>query len=119
MKFQTLLYIVIAGYVLYYGWMILSDLFLKKDAVPMEKIGEEDEVDVSDLSEDFRPQEVHKQAGVAQQSSHEAASAIVRPINTGAINIQDFLATLDDFGKDGEFSDLGKMVAQDWGARFA
>lgn len=117
MKFSTLLSVIIIGYVLYYGWMIFSDLFLKKGAAPVEKIGEEDEVDVSGMSEEFQPEQIRKQSSRSQTS--ENGSYPLRPINTGAINIQDFLATIEDFGNGEEFSDLGRMVAEEWGARIA
>lgn len=112
MKFSTFLIVVIAAYVIYYGWMIFSDVFLKKDAVPMETVGDEVEIDVGDESANFRPERVHK-SGTRQHIPERPLSEA--PVNTGAIYLEDFTAMADDFAENGEYAALGKQL-REWGA---
>lgn len=112
MKFPTFLIIVIVGYVIYYGWMIFSDVFLKKDAVPVETFGDEVEIDVGEESANFRPERIQK-TGVNKDATE--SSSDFAPVNTGAIYLEDFTAMADDFAENGEFAILGKQL-REWGA---
>lgn len=112
MKFSTFLIVVIVAYVLYYGWMIFSDVFLKKDAVPMETVGDEVEVDVGEESADFRPERVRKPGNLPK---NQAQTLPESPVNTGAIYLEDFAAMAEDFAENGEYAALGKQL-REWGA---
>lgn len=114
MKFGTFLIIVIVGYVLYYAWLVFADLFLTKEPT-VERIGEEEEIEISDQAEDFQPETIHKKSA---DSNYEKPDPASRPINTGAITIDDFSVAADDFAENGEFSQFGGMFAE-WGARVA
>lgn len=117
MTFSTFLIIVIVAYALYYSYQIINDLFLKKDVVDTEKIENEQEVDVSGMTGDFRPQMVSKPEKPSR-TSDDSQDIIFKPINTGAIKVEDFCAMAEDFTKDGEYSELGQMISV-WGGRVA
>lgn len=116
MTFSTFLIIVIVAYALYYSYQIINDLFLKKDVADTEKIENEQEVDVSGMTGDFRPKLVSKPG--APKPSYDAAPIVFKPVNTGAIKVEDFFAIVEDFANEGEFSDLGKVITA-WGGHVA
>lgn len=118
MKFQSILVVIIIGYFLYYGWMIFSDLFLKKDALPVDKIGEEEEIDVSGESSSFHPEIVRKGVRIPENSKPSGYAEMASPVNTGAIRLEDFLSMAEDYSRNGEFSEIGKQL-QEWGANVA
>lgn len=115
MKFSTILAAIAVSYALYYLWLIVNDLFLKKDMIGLESIGDEEEIDVSEESANFQPEFISKPNASGQSTSDERNG---RPlvINTGAIAIEDFVAMADDFAANGELSIYGQLCAL-WGAQ--
>ena len=118
MKFQSIMAVIIVCYLLYYGWMIFSDMCLKKDALPVDKVGEEEEIDVSGESASFHPEMIRKGVRIPRNQRMAGQSEIVGPVNTGAIRLEDFLSMAEDYSRDGEFSEIGKQL-QEWGANVA
>lgn len=118
MKFQSILAVIIIGYSIYYAWMIFSDLFLKKEALPVDKVGEEEEIDVSGESASFHPEIVRKDTRFNRHYKQSGYPEISGPVNTGAIRLEDFLSMAEDYSRDGEFSEIGKQL-QEWGANVA
>lgn len=106
--------VIIIGYVIYYGYLVISDIFLKKESVGLEKINEEEEVDISGESANFRPEMVSKSASSRRENNNESRQLIV---NTGAISIDDFLPMAEDFAENGTDNAYGKLCAL-WGASF-
>lgn len=111
MKFGTFLIIVIVGYMLYYAWLVFADLFLTKEHT-VEKIGEEEEIEISDQAEEFQPETISKKKS---SNDNSVIKPISKPINTGAIKLDDFISNIDDFAENGEFNLMGSMVKM-WGA---
>lgn len=115
MKFSTILTVIIIGYVIYYAYLILSDFFSKKDTIGVEKLNEEEEVDISGESANFKPENVAKKNTAGSHSDDSQSRPLT--VNTGAVNIDEFLAIADDFAENGEMSVAGKLCAL-WGATY-
>lgn len=108
--FSIFLTVIIIGYVLYYGYLVISDLFLKKGTVTVTKT-EEMDIDISDevgqFESSFVERETHK------DNSFPAMAEAVQVTNTGALEVQDLLKHVDDFAENGAFGEL-KALQADW-----
>ena len=55
MKFTTLLTIIITGYVIYYAYQIIHDLFFAKGSMLSDDLRIEEEVDITGEVETYQP----------------------------------------------------------------
>ena len=55
MKFTTLLTIIITGYVIYYAYQIIHDLFFAKGSMLSDDLRIEEEVDITGEVEKYQP----------------------------------------------------------------
>lgn len=107
--FKILLTIIIIGYVLYYGYMIVSDVFLNK-STDLDKRAEEVDIDISEEMENFESVDVSRdKAGNAPAE----ATVIGEITNTGGLGIDELLLHVDDFAENGSFGSLAEMKG-DW-----
>ncbi len=108
--FNTILTIIIVGYVLYYGYMIISDLFIKKERQAETNI--EEDIDISDDIDSFKASQVERgQTGQIRYEETSVTSSAA--INTGALEVDDLLAHIDAFAANGDFGILPELQA-DW-----
>lgn len=110
MTFGTVIIVVLVGYAIYYGGMIIHDLFFdKRDVVEAVAI-EEEEIDISDEAEGFRPIEVSKDdirpAGWQGNNNEEDDEMTMM---NGGIEIDELLAGSNDLALNGEYSKLGQL----------
>ena len=61
MKFTTLLTIIITGYVIYYAYQIIHDLFFAKGALLSDDLRIEEEVDITGEVEKYQPVRVSRE----------------------------------------------------------
>ena len=61
MKFTTLLTIIITGYVIYYAYQIIHDLFFAKGALLSDDLKIEEEVDITGEVEKYQPVRVSRE----------------------------------------------------------
>ena len=61
MKFTTLLTIIITGYVIYYAYQIIHDLFFAKGTLLSDDLGIEEEVDITGEVEKYQPVKVSRE----------------------------------------------------------
>lgn len=109
--FNTILTIIIVGYILYYGYMIISDLFLKKERQTETHVEEED-IDISDDIDSFKSSLVERgQTGQIRYDETFVPSSTA--VNTGAMEVDDLLAHIDAFAANGDFGILPELQA-DW-----
>ena len=60
MKFTTLLTIIITGYVIYYAYQIIHDLFFSKGSMLSDDLRIEEEVDITGEVEKYQPVKVSR-----------------------------------------------------------
>ena len=60
MKFTTLLTIIITGYVIYYAYQIIRDLFFSKGSLLSDELRIEEEVDITGEVEKYQPVKVSR-----------------------------------------------------------
>lgn len=108
--FTVFLTIIIIGYVLYYGYLVISDLFLKKGAVTVAKT-EEMDIDISDEVGQFESSFVERETN--DDSRFHPIEATAQVTNTGALEVQDLLKHVDYFAENGAFGEL-KALQADW-----
>ena len=61
MKFTTLLTIIIVGYVIYYAYQIIHDLFFNKGSLLSDDLRIEEEVDITGELEKYQPVKVSRE----------------------------------------------------------
>ena len=61
MKFTTLLTIIIVGYVIYYAYQIIHDLFFNKGSLLSDDLRIEEEVDITGEVEKYQPVKVSRE----------------------------------------------------------
>ena len=61
MKFTTLLTIIITGYVIYYAYQIIHDLFFAKGSLLSDDLRIEEEVDITGEVEKYQPVKVSRE----------------------------------------------------------
>ena len=61
MKFTTLLTIIITGYVIYYAYQIIHDLFFSKGSLLSDELRIEEEVDITGEVEKYQPVKVSRE----------------------------------------------------------
>ena len=61
MKFTTLLTIIITGYVIYYAYQIIHDLFFSKGSMLSDDLRIEEEVDITGEVEKYQPVRVSRE----------------------------------------------------------
>ena len=61
MKFTTLLTIIIVGYVIYYAYQIIHDLFFAKGSLLSDDLRIEEEVDITGEVEKYQPVKVSRE----------------------------------------------------------
>ncbi len=110
--FYTFLTVIIVGYVIYYGYLMISDL-VKKDR-KTETRAEEEDIDISGEVESFESAKIERQQSNGN-SSFEVMPTSAKARNTGAIGIDDLLKHIDDFAENGEFAALRELQT-DWEA---
>ena len=72
MKFTTLLTIIITGYVIYYAYQIIHDLFFAKGALLSDDLRIEEEVDITGEVEKYQPVKVSRDSiPLAKESNNE------------------------------------------------
>ena len=74
MKFTTLLTIIITGYVIYYAYQIIHDLFFAKGSMLSDDLRIEEEVDITGEVEKYRPVKVSRDSIPLAKESNEEAS---------------------------------------------
>ena len=74
MKFTTLLTIIITGYVIYYAYQIIHDLFFNKGSLLSDDLRIEEEVDITGEVEKYQPVKVtRKSIPLAKESNNETS----------------------------------------------
>jgi hypothetical protein len=72
MKFTTLLTIIITGYVIYYAYQIIHDLFFAKGTLLSDDLRIEEEVDITGEVEKYQPVKVSRDSiPLAKESNDE------------------------------------------------
>ena len=72
MKFTTLLTIIITGYVIYYAYQIIHDLFFNKGSLLSDELRIEEEVDITGEVEKYQPVKVTRESiPLAKESNKE------------------------------------------------
>ena len=61
MKFTTLLTIIITGYVIYYAYQIIHDLFFAKGSLLSDDLRIEEEVDITGEVEKYQPVKISRE----------------------------------------------------------
>lgn len=109
MTFGTVLIVVLIGYALYYGGLVIHDLFFDKRGVVEVAAIEEEEIDISDEAENFQPIEVRKDEpnSVTSQDGNEEEDDM--PSMNGGIAIDDLSAAAEELVLHGEKSSLGQL----------
>lgn len=75
MKFTTLLTIIITGYVIYYAYQIIHDLFFSKGSLLSDELRIEEEVDITGEVEKYQPVKVSRDdIPLAKTSTKEETS---------------------------------------------
>lgn len=109
MTFGTILTVVLIGYALYYGGMVIHDLFFDKGGVVEAIAMEEEEIDISDEARNFSPIEMSKEQRPQRQDADMEEDDTTSM--SGGIAIDDLLAGANDLAVNGEASELGKVCA--------
>ena len=74
MKFTTLLTIIITGYVIYYAYQIIHDLFFNKGSLLSDELRIEEEVDITGEVEKYQPVKVTRESiPLAKESNNETS----------------------------------------------
>ena len=73
MKFTTLLTIIITGYVIYYAYQIIHDLFFNKGSLLSDDLRIEEEVDITGEVEKYQPVKVSRDSIPLAKGSKEEA----------------------------------------------
>lgn len=114
MNFTKILYVILALYAVYYLAVVLYDLFLKKDALPNEAFIDEEEIDISDVAQEFIPQEAISQNGEnPEKKKRIEVGNHSGVIETGCLELSKLLVQVEDFAKEGEMSTYNQIY-QDW-----
>ena len=74
MKFTTLLTIIITGYVIYYAYQIIHDLFFAKGSMLSDDLRIEEEVDITGEVEKYQPVKVCRDSIPLAKGTNEEAS---------------------------------------------
>ena len=74
MKFTTLLTIIITGYVIYYAYQIIHDLFFAKGSLLSDDLRIEEEVDITGEVEKYQPVKVSRDSIPLAKGSNKEAS---------------------------------------------
>ena len=74
MKFTTLLTIIITGYVIYYAYQIIHDLFFSKGALLSDDLRIEEEVDITGEVEKYQPVKVSRDSIPLAKGSNDERS---------------------------------------------
>lgn len=110
--FDIFLTVIIVGYVLYYAYQIVSDIFFKKEVKEVSR-AEEQDVDISDEVSNFASEKVERPGTSRQKATMEDDNANV--VNSGAIEVSDLMKHIDAFAKGEEFGEL-QFLSADWEA---
>lgn len=108
--FSTFLTVIFIGYVLYYVYLIVDDLFLKKDA-PAVVRAEEEDVDISNEMQQFTSEHIERTALSSHNAATPAETATV--VNTGGLEVSDLRRHIDAFARGEAFGELQVMM-EDW-----
>ena len=74
MKFTTLLTIIITGYVIYYAYQIIHDLFFNKGSLLSDDLRIEEEVDITGEVEKYQPVKVTRESiPLAKETNNETS----------------------------------------------
>lgn len=109
MTFGTVLTVVLIGYALYYGGLVIHDLFFDKSGVVEAIAMEEEEIDISDEAQNFSPIEISREQQPRRQDADMEEDDTTSM--SGGIAIDDLLAGANDLAVNGEESELGKVCA--------
>ena len=74
MKFTTLLTIIITGYVIYYAYQIVHDLFFAKGSMLSDDLRIEEEVDITGEVEKYQPVKVTRESIPLAKGTNKEAS---------------------------------------------
>ncbi len=76
MEFTTLLTIIIVGYVIYYAYQIIHDLFFSKGSMLSEELRIEEEVDITGEVDKYQPVKVSREdiPLTGTKASHETTA---------------------------------------------
>lgn len=74
MKFTTLLTIIITGYVIYYAYQIIHDLFFSKGSMLSDDLRIEEEVDITGEVEKYQPVKVSRDSIPLAKGSNDERS---------------------------------------------
>lgn len=105
--FKIALTVIIIGYVIYYAYLIVSDLLFQKEAKTDIAIEEED-IDISDEMSDCNVTVIdrHNNSHCSDATVTPMAEAI---IHTGGLDMDDFLADIETYAAGGELSEVSQI----------
>ena len=96
MKFTTLLTIIIVGYVIYYAYQIIHDLFFAKGSIIQDELEIEEEVDISGEAGKYKPTEVHRSDIPISTPVNDGSSSDDELVSyNGGMSIDELCDTLD------------------------
>ena len=107
MTFSALEWIILFGYLAYYGGMITYDEYRKDDATLEAKVDEE-EIDISGEANEFQPVNVKKESKNKKTEQEEREEAIM----SGRIEINDLIPMVNELAEKGNDSVLGSLVTE-------
>lgn len=108
--FDIFLTVIIVGYLLYYAFQIVSDLFFKKEVQAVTRVEEED-VDISDEVKNFASERVERYGTSRQKAALTDDNANV--VNSGGLEVSDLMKHIDAFAQGEDFGEL-KFMSADW-----
>jgi hypothetical protein len=108
MSFGVVLTVILVGYALYYGGMVLHDMLFAGQGVVTEATMEEEEIDISDEARGFQSIVVNreKHSTVANEQEGEETTSM-----NGAVDIDDLVPMVNDLATKGENSELAAVCA--------
>ncbi|MCM1337410.1 MAG: hypothetical protein NC187_07650 [Candidatus Amulumruptor caecigallinarius] len=108
--FSTFLTFIIIGYVLYYAYLIVNDLYLKKEPTVATRAEEED-VDISQEVSQFESEHITRDKTPSHDTSTADNPAVV--CNTAGLEISDLMKHIDAFAEGEDYDELHAMM-EDW-----
>lgn len=105
MSFGVVLTIILIGYAIYYGGLLLHDLFFAGQGVVTEATMEEEEIDISDEARKFQSIVVNGEQPSTVDYEEESTSM------NGAVDIDDLVSMVNDLAAKEENSELAAVCA--------
>lgn len=109
MTFGLVLTIIIVGYILFYGGMIINDLFFSKQGVVENATVDEEEIDISDEARNFQP--IHVGEEPENENENDDNNGQDETSMNGGVEIDELLQQADDMALNGDNSELAKLCS--------